>query len=740
MGWRQPFWVQMGLLSCAWHFAQLAESKPDCPESIGWSEWSAWSACEQPCAIKDGHSSSKRSRSRQALGAWDDPSCESVPQKQDEICSIDQCQSETEPVLGVSKMTSALNKDGSTLASSEAICVDSTHIYVGTATHIIQLEKKSLNYVAGLSIAPYRAVSSLVQDEMYLYATASKTNKEHTMETVLMRIRKTAILTSLQMIDLYDPLPGALISINTRGSVKYRRRRLGAAPCSCDPNVDGRPCQTSAGQCKPMLLRDSMQYCPAGAVLCRPAPSSTESFSGNYGAVSRMVSDDQSRLYIAKSPSMHTGSPYKDGVVQIVDKTLMELLPEAFSIEAGTVKGMDVGPDGTLYFGTFSSPVQLIKIPASELTFAEGKNLAIQSWVLPPGDNKATALLDQSASLPNRRPELHENAYVFVALDTAPGVVVRRQGKEEKRLVLPKKYGTVGSLSSDWKYLFCGTTGSSPSYILKVHIASMTLVEELVLADNARSVLAMARDSQRLFLSTYSAPSTVVALSGVMSPSDCKVSEWAEWSDCQQAGKEDFLCGQGIRTSNRAIIAGPKWGGRSCPSKLRRSKTCYRANRPRDCCTGGQVWSTNDFKPKSLSGCVQDGVLTEHHNEHACRCPKEKPVMMAGVCVPLQQCASHPCHTMRCSFSYGLMKMHHNTYLRAQAKHELANRHECGLPKGASVDSTDCECICYQDLAEPVATSLTSPISSSAHKHHDIAIKSHPQSLLTGTTKLKGHG
>lgn len=52
---------------------------------------------------------------------------------------------------------------------------------------------------------------------------------------------------------------------------------------------------------------------------------------------------------------------------------------------------------------------------------------------------------------------------------------------------------------------------------------------------------------------------------------DCKVTDWSPWSQC------DVSCGSGMKEKSRQIMTQPENGGRRCPKRLHKKKSCTRS-------------------------------------------------------------------------------------------------------------------------------------------------------------------
>lgn len=54
------------------------------------------------------------------------------------------------------------------------------------------------------------------------------------------------------------------------------------------------------------------------------------------------------------------------------------------------------------------------------------------------------------------------------------------------------------------------------------------------------------------------------SFSFIFTVTDCAVSQWGSWSDC------DIACGTGMMSRNRSITVQPKNGGKHCPSLVQK--------------------------------------------------------------------------------------------------------------------------------------------------------------------------
>jgi hypothetical protein len=68
-------------------------------------------------------------------------------------------------------------------------------------------------------------------------------------------------------------------------------------------------------------------------------------------------------------------------------------------------------------------------------------------------------------------------------------------------------------------------------------------------------------------------------------PADCVMTQWSSWSECT------VRCGGGVQASNRTAVHWASHGGKACPAKFRRHRTCNTALCHRDCKVKWHAWS-----------------------------------------------------------------------------------------------------------------------------------------------------
>jgi len=117
-------------------------------------------------------------------------------------------------------------------------------------------------------------------------------------------------------------------------------------------------------------------------------------------------------------------------------------------------------------------------------------------------------------------------------------------------------------------------------------------------------------------------------------PTDCKVSEWADWSDCSSS------CGPGQVRRSREIVQNREPGGNGCDEPLEETKACpavHKCNHMVDCTW--QDWS-------EWSGCT---CSCEGGQRTRSRRIRDAPQNGGQPCEPKEKEQVEPCNTQPCA-------------------------------------------------------------------------------------------
>merc|ERR1712205_256812 len=123
---------------------------------------------------------------------------------------------------------------------------------------------------------------------------------------------------------------------------------------------------------------------------------------------------------------------------------------------------------------------------------------------------------------------------------------------------------------------------------------------------------ALANSTNSLFVGTDTAPARVVKVSGFLTPVDCAMSDWGEWSTCSKT------CAGGEQTRTRTVTQEMLHGGSPCPSASD-DRSCNSAIVCPVECSGGRVWTTQGTLPAKT--CSDSDPQIMQSNLQHCQCP-----------------------------------------------------------------------------------------------------------------------
>eukprot|EP00937_MAST-01D_sp_MAST-1D-sp2_P004650 g4650.t1 len=292
-----------------------------------------------------------------------------------------------------------------------------------------------------------------------------------------------------------------------------------------------------------------------------------------------------------------------------------------------------------------------------------------------------------------------DDDHVYAGID-ADTLHIAKVAKDtmQKTTGASDNHGGCVSMTSDTDYLWCGTKAETGE-LVQIKKADLQVVKAERRGENAGRVYALGHGANNdLLAALYLAEASEVMVAyGYLSAKDCVEGPWSAWGvNCVDFfTKQKVPCGKGVKLAYREIRTRPLWGGRKCGA-LEKTKACEAKEAA--CCRGGTAWSRTLFK----HNCETDETTEHLQVDSACRCPRNRPVNIDGMCVAPAQCNARPCKHTTCRYTASRVHVVHHG--RSNPPCDPSGNKPChGAGFGINHHCTftpgrtgDCHCVCWE--------------------------------------------
>jgi hypothetical protein len=348
---------------------------------------------------------------------------------------------------------------------------------------------------------------------------------------------------------------------------------------------------------------------------------------------------------LEKDDFVYVGVYTFPGRVLKVNKASMELSARCIlSQDSNDVRAMsfDHTNPGILFAYTNTIPGRVAKVNLA--TMEEVTHIELEA-----GQNSLLSGYDQ------------DGTHVVVGTATSPAQIVQLRKSDlatTAAVTLAHNQDMAISIATDAVFTYAGLY-TSPARVVRLRNSDLGEVQAFEIAGSDKITALVIPDASsgagdKVYIGTDTSPGQIVEFVGALHASDCAISHWSHWSEC------DKTCGGGVQSRSRSVVHPATNGGMDCPADLMQNRVCNAdVICPREC-KDGMVWTTEAKLPRPTCSMRTPTVVADSVN--MCACPTDKPYWHNhGMCVTTEVCNAHVhssiCTHLQCAYVAGKVQV-----------------------------------------------------------------------------------
>jgi len=352
-----------------------------------------------------------------------------------------------------------------------------------------------------------------------------------------------------------------------------------------------------------------------------------------------VASDNVAYSVLERGDFIYLGLYTFPGKVLKVAKSTMTLAGSCtLSQGSNDVRSMefDRTNPGVLYANTNTSPGRVVKVHLDTMSEVAHAELEIDQ-------NQLLSGYDQ------------DGTHVVVVAATSPARIVQVRKSDlvtTQSTILHDTENMAITLAADSQFTYAGLY-TSPARVVRMRNSDLGELQtvDIVGSDKVTALVippAASGAGDKVYVGTDTSPGHIIELVGALHASDCAISDWNHWSEC------DKTCGGGVQSRARSVIQPAANGGAACPTDVLQQRICNEHVVCPKTCTDGMLWTAAGTLPRLT--CHARSATTVQTGVNMCACPPEKPFWHNhGFCVAAAVCDAHVhssiCTHLRCAYT-----------------------------------------------------------------------------------------